>query len=375
MAAKQSFWKIKIRWLMAFLLLSACVDRIYFDIPPAKSLTVIEGFISDDPGPYTVNVSNGLVLDMDSTARNPLRQAKIKLYDDEGNVEAFTETSPGEYKTGGVIRGKVGHGYHISVETPDGKIFESESDVLSPVGEVERIRYEFEARVIERYFGEVPADVFKIFVDSKAGTGNQNYVRWRYKGTYKVETYPQFHSIFLQTSAYADPLPCSGYIIVPALGGGRLEKVGDCTCCLCWGNIFDPVPQLSDAQLITDNQFNDVKVAEVPINSATFYEGFLIEIEQMSLSKTAFDFFKLIRTQKESASSLFQPPSGEIRGNLKPVNSSANVVGLFWATAVSKKSIFISRSDVPYPLPPIERRSDTCLTYPNSSTEKPDLWP
>src|SRR5258708_13442047 len=63
-----------------------------------------------------------------------------------------------------------------------------------------------------------------------------------------------------------------------------------------------------------------------------------------SLSKKSFEFFRLIRAQKEGASSLFQPPFGEIKGNVSPVNSTAPVVGLFWATSVDRKSTRLNSS-------------------------------
>jgi hypothetical protein len=306
-----------------------------------------------------------------------VEQAMIRLYDDSGNSEDFTEQSPGVYTTGGIIQGQVGHSYHIRVETSDGRIFESIPDRINPVGEVDTIRYEFEARTEELSFGVADADVFNIYVDSEAGTGNseENYVRWKFKGTYKVFSNPELHLAFLQVSTYLDPRPCSGYIVVPALGGGKLEKVGDCTCCICWVNQFEETPQLSDTQLISGGSFNDVKIAEVPINSSTFYEKYLVEVEQMSLSRTSFDFFRLIRGQKENASSLFQPPSGEIRGNIRAVNSDEHVIGIFWATAVRYKSLYIDRSAVPYTLPPIVFVPDACTSYyRNSTTTKPDVW-
>src|SRR5258705_12826159 len=134
---------LKTRWVIAFVTLSACVDKISFSVPPAQSLTIVEGMISDSPGPYTVKVSKSLSLTADSSFRDPIEKAKIKLYDDEGNTEDLNEASPGVYVTGGFIQGKVGHAYSIMIETADGKIFRSEQDRINPVGEVDQIRYEY----------------------------------------------------------------------------------------------------------------------------------------------------------------------------------------------------------------------------------------
>lgn len=367
---------IKMKWIIIFLLISACVERIYFDAPSPSSQTVIEGMISDGPGPYIVKVSNALSLDTSSLARSPVENAKIRLYDDEGNFEELTEIHPGEYATGGVIQGRVGHAYHIVVETPDGNIFESIPDNLYGTGSIEEIRYEYEARTEQKPYGEVPANVFNVYVDANAGEEG-SYVRWRFNGTYKVITYPQFHVTHTPPyTPYMTPSPCSGYIVDegPFGSGGILVQVGECTCCTCWAKQYETQPHLSSVDLISGNQFKNVKIAEIPITSATFHEKYLVEVEQMSLSKTSFEFFKLIADQKEQASSIFQPPSAVIRGNFKAVNSNASVVGIFWATSISRRSTYITRDDVPYLLTPIDFIAQPCMVYPYASPVKPENW-
>jgi hypothetical protein len=361
-------------WLLVFTAMSACVQRIDFNAPAAQLLTVVEGTISDSPGPYTIKVSKGLSLDESSLVGTPVRNMKIKLYDDLGNIENFNEDSPGIYKTKGIIQGKIGHAYHVVLETQEGKIFESEPDIINSSGELEKIKFEFEARTKLEKFGESNTDVFNIYVDGKSAPSDENYVRWRFTGTYKIVNNPELHQT--QTppySPYADPWPCSGYIVVPK-PPDILEKIGDCTCCICWINQYESIPQLSDAQFVNENQFRNIKVGEVPINDLTFSEKYLVEVEQMSLSRKAFEFFKLVRSQKEGASNLFQPPSGEIKGNIKSANSSESVIGLFWATSIKKKSIFIYSSDVPYLIPPKNIDTMPCTSYTNSTTIKPALW-
>ncbi len=368
--------KIKWRWLIAFLLITACVDPINFKVPPPKFLLVVEGMISDRPGPYTIKVSRSLGLDAISLTRTPVINCSIQLYDDAGNVEDFYETTTlGTYATRGVMQGQVGRTYHIQLKTGDGKTFESTPEQIKPVGEVESIRQEFEGRTVATNYGEKAADVFKIFIDAKGVGSDENYVRWRFTGTHQVVTYPELHEIFLQVSAYKDPLPCSGYIITPALGGGKILKVDECTCCTCWVNQYESAPLLSDEQLVDNKEFRNIKVGEVPVNNITFAYQYMVLVEQMSLSRNTFDFFKLIRAQKEGASSLFQPPYGEIKGNIKAIDSQDPVVGLFWATSISSKAIFLTQNDVPYPVTPPDVIADDCSTfYENSSTTKPEFW-
>jgi hypothetical protein len=374
--------KTFLSWLVVLTLTLACVERIEFDIPPARLQIVVEGNITSDPGPYTVKVSEGISLDANSPESTPIEGLKIDLYDSEGAFEAFTETAPGTYQTGGFIQGEVGHSYYIRIETTDGKIYESVPDTIEPVGEVLDITYEYEARTVEGLLDDLPADVFNVYADGNAGPKDQNLFRLRYTGTYEVLTYPELNLTTPRTyTPYKTPYPCSGYIVVgynedgSLAGGGRLKKVDECTCCVCWAKQYEPAPQLADNQLLLDNEYRNIKVGEVPINNATFYKKYLIELEQMSMTRASFEYFKLIKLQKENASSLFQSTFGEIIGNIKGVNTEEPIIGLFWATSIAKKTIFIDRTEVPYLLTPIEVKPFRCYdSYPNASTIKPEAW-
>ena len=365
------------KWLPFFISVTACVDPIAFDVPPAAEIIVIDGSITDKPGPYTVKITRGLALDADTNIPPAITGVIVKLHDDLGTLENFTEIAPGEYSTGGVIQGTLGRSYHITMQMPDGTVLESEPEKILPTGEVQNIRYEFEPRMADKGYGILPADVFNIYIDAEGGPEmtNESYLRWRFTGTYKVETYPQYRMGFSQGFYYKDPRPCSGVVVAPAPNGGVLEQVAPCACCTCWVRLFETQPQLSDTELVNDGQFRNLKVGEVPINPDVFFDKVLVEVEQMSISKTAFDYFKIIREQKEGASDLFQPAQGRLRGNIRTTNNKYHVVGLFWAASVNHKSIYISRTDVPYRLTSMDVLTEACYTvFQNATTTKPANW-
>lgn len=369
--------QFRLKWMLIFFLLSACIDPIDFRVPAPQRQTVIEGMISDRPGPYMVKISSGIPLDASDTVRLPVAGAIVELHDDQGNIELMYESERGIYLSGGVITGIVGHSYFIVIRTIDGKIFESTPEVIQTPGMIEGIRSDFEYRTIETDFGNVASDIFSVYVDADLGTESSGFSRWRFKGIYQVVTNPELRLTEVPPyTPYKDPPACSGYIVSggPIGSGGLIEKVGDCTCCICWGYHYEELPNLSDGQFIRNGKIRNIKVGEVPVNSITFSDKYQVVIEQMSLSKNAFDFFKLIRDQKTGADDLFQPPAGEIIGNVRAVGSDEPVIGLFWATAIQEKSTFIRRSDVPYPIPPMEMVTQSCTIFPNSTNIKPESW-
>lgn len=368
-------WLKKIQWLAAFAMLIACVDPIHIEVSQTQYPLVVDGFITDSPGPYTVKLSTGYDLNGATSDRNPVEKAQIELFDDEGNAESFMETTAGEYKTGGTIQGKVGHAYHIEIKTADGKTFQSAPDTIHSVGQVEAIRYEFEARTIEMNYGPTTADLFNVYLDANGSEDESSYVRWRFIGTYKFVTHPENRIVLASGFPLPDPPVCSGHTIEPGPGGGILTQQAPCTCCECWISQFENIPHLSDGQFIRNHEFKNIKIAEVPVNGNTFQDRYMIEVQQMSLTKSSYEYFDLIKKQKEGATSLFQPPFAEIRGNLVPTNSSDPVVGLFWATSIKSKFTFIERDDVPYILPPPDYVTEPCTALQNSSNVKPAQWP
>lgn len=364
-------------WIVvAFFAVSACVDPVYFDAPPPQNIVVVDGEINDDAGPYTVKILRGMALDADTSKVDYVSGAQIVLHSDVGETEEFHEVAEGIYQTGGTIRGTIGNSYYIDLRMPDGATFTSEPEKIMPAGEVTDIRFQFEPRIKKTTYGDLPADVFNIFIDAvSAATNKTSYVRWRFRGTYKTGTNPEYHKTYLSGFYYfKTPWPCSGWEVDPADGGGILTRKRDCTCCTCYVKDYDSTPRLSDNELVSGGEFNNVKVAEVPITRATFYEKYRVEIEQMTITQKAFDFFKIIRAQKDGASNLFQPPPGQLRGNINAVNADYQVIGLFWATSIKRKAIYITADDLPY------RIARDTIVYPctdiyaNSTTIKPDYW-
>src|SRR5688572_32066107 len=82
------------------LMVGACIDRI--DIPAPTTLPsdlVVDGMITDAPGPYTVKLTRGIHLDDSQFDGDPLHAKSVTLFDNLGNHEVMQETKTGVYKT------------------------------------------------------------------------------------------------------------------------------------------------------------------------------------------------------------------------------------------------------------------------------------
>ena len=109
-----------------------------------------------------------------------------------------------------------------------------------------------------------------------------------------------------------------------------------------------------------------------------------IEVSQLSTTDRSFRFWKTIKDQRNAVNSLFQPVSGKIPINFTQLSGvEAPVQGIFFAAAISTKSVYIRRENVPHSevLPELDELAEqeiaigSCLDlFPNATNKKPSYW-
>lgn len=358
-----------VSFLIIGTLLAACLDRINIAIPSTELPIVVEGLITDEPGPYTVQLTRASRLNENLNFRKAVSAERVTIFDNAGNSEQMVEIEQGFYRTkSDGIRGVVGREYYVRIETRDGKIYESTPEKMNPVGKVDSIYYEFETF---QPIADPTQYGFRVYVDAKGVTNGDNLFRWKFSRTFEIDGYPLLHTVAVEGN------PCSP---APRFCGSNGEN-GSCTCCKCWVSVFETQPRISDNQFVSNGVFKKVEVGYVPLEYFPFLIKHRLEVQQMSLSRMAFEYWKTVQSQKEGISSLFQPPTGKTRSNLFEKNGNTEVQGIFYAAAVTKKQIYIRNADVPIRLK-VEKWNcaegiiaEACtFAYPFSSNEKPIDW-
>lgn len=379
------------------LITHSCIDRAEITgSNQSYGELVVDGLVTDEPGPYTVKLFRSSSINS-SLKGNPVSSAKVTMQDNVGNSEEMVETKFGTYETQpNGMRGVIGREYSIRIETRDGKIFESVPDRMAPAGELVSLYYKFESFKPENsstMYG------YRVYIDSQSPQGDENYFRWRFSGTYIVETLPGLLKKRPPDNSPVCsiplPLECSGWVVIdgvlkfgyewdPRLQKFTFQKDKICTCCKCWVTQYEDRPHVSNNQFVASGKNIGVEVGYVPVNYYTFQEKYRLEVKQMSLSNTAYNYWKLIQSQKEGASGLFQPPTGKARTNIFEINNTANALGIFYAAAVNTKQVYIKKEEnkvgdlVIIPIDCAGRAGpapSSCLElFPNSTTLKPADW-
>jgi len=380
--------KKRISFWIGFVLIgltAACVDPISFDTDTVAIFPiVVEGSISDDPGPYEVRVSKAFDLETQKATRERARVKRLNISDNVGNSEDLQEIELGVYRTNAEgIQGVVGRAYTLRVELLDGRVYETIPDTMKVTGSVSKIEHE----VVEyTNLNGVPEYGFDIFFDSQANENKEFRFMWKLVMTYEVSSNPEEHyspcfrdDCVDPTNCFCpEPLLCSGFIFNDTTR--QLEYVGPCECCHCWLELRNDLPVMSEGQLTQNGIFTKVKAGRLPITAQTMQYKTHVEVQQYSLSQVAYDFWNSITAQKQAISSLFQPLSGKITGNfVQLAGTPTPIEGIFYTASVSRNSIYITADDVP-DVKMIKLSADSvfsrssCLDFPGATNRRPTFW-
>ena len=366
-------------------MLSACIEPIEININSEKAeKLVVNGMITDQPGPHRVNLSlSSDVFNNEDVTK--VSGAIVTIHDDKGQIFVLSESSQGNYvTTESTIQGEVGRSYTLKIELKDGRTYESTPEKLNPNSGLSSIDSQYSVRRERDNQGVLnQLNGFDIFVDvEESPNSDQSLYRWRWTGTYESLTYPQNHTqdtiINADTFTVPKPWPCSGWVFQsPAFPPtdptvGILKQIAPCECCTCWIEEYSQLVLLFEVGL---SQTSPKQIATnfIAVDNARFYNKYHINVEQISLSRTGFEFWKSIQSQQNQGS-IFDTTLGTTPTNIAGVNNNDEVLGYFGASSIKSISKFIFPSEIPQEIPATPVSTFPCTWTVNSSNVKPSFW-
>ncbi|MFM7857612.1 MAG: DUF4249 family protein [Flammeovirgaceae bacterium] len=374
--------------ILLVLMIQSCIDKLEYDILKRDmGGVVVDGFISDETGPYTVRLKETIPIgDLEKLYR-PISGAAMSLLDSRGNKELLIEHQPGIYSSTSIIKGEVGNAYWIEFTLKDGRAFRSLPDTIVASPDLKKIDKQY----IER------ADIsgsrqpeFDIFATAKPEAGKSKNLIWFFTGTYKINTDPSCINIertgcnFYEAIGKCNFLPlCSGLVNVggvalnPPVNPPRFERRSPCQCCTCWYSINNTNILLSNPAFFNADK---VLIYSVPVDRFIFFSKLHVRVEQRGLSNQAHAFWKLVASQKKGVKDIFQPVAGKIPSYfVQLAGNPTSVLGMFSAVSIHQKSFEIKKEDIPNfdVLPPIPRDAlcASCLSiFPQATNIRPSFW-
>lgn len=370
----------KIIILVLFTCLFSCRE-LYNDYQSElnEEYLVVEGMISDDPGPYYVSIVKALAYSNDMKLYEyrpePETQAAVWIRSDKGEDVAMVEVDgqPGTYATRQEeITGQVGHSYWIRIETQQGEIYESYPSMLMEKPDVPNLY----AAVAENIIVDESLPGGPRFVTQEGmqitcdvlNNSNANYVKidlrtFSPRFYYADSTFSEsIDPMWILDSAYqplryrkADTLYC--WILrsadaEPHVVGTGNKSSGSLVMGIPLSFIRRNGPFSSTDTIIHDvNERYTIQDIGIAVDSLTiqeividiFYSSYYIaDVRAYAINDTIYEYYRNLKNQVTANNKIFDPIPANLDGNIRCLsNPGKNIYGIFTVASVMKKQFFI----------------------------------
>lgn len=304
--------------LVLLLLVVSCVTEFQPDSVSIPSALIVEGMITNQPGPYFVKLTR--TADYSYKSLNLLvTGATVTISDDLGNKETLRATATGgTYQTSATgIQGVVGRTYKLTIRIGNEQ-YESEPEKLKAAPAMDRIYAEY--RYDSQYAtNNGKANGWDVYVDAKDPETTGDFYRWEW-------AHYEFTDVCRTTGS-----------TIPLMGIPCCSQCWDITRCY-----INCINIMSDVN-INGRSISRQLIERVPYDSGTPY---YVEITQQSLSQGVYNFFKSAQQQVSNSGGLFDAAPGSIGGNIRSIsNPNLRAYGYFGAVGTSVGYMVVDRSN------------------------------
>lgn len=303
--------------------ITACIDEYWpDDITRYENLLVVDGYISSEPGPYTIKLS--ISSSINDPRYLPLSGAEVRISDDEGSSELLTETESGTYMTAeDGMQAKAGKKYKLSIIRPDERVYESDFQMLRQPLAIDSLYAKLEFHPSEEHVYDLAG--YQFYITTETAPYDSSYFFWDL-----IETY-QYNSDFTIEYLY---------------DGGYTRFPNPDSLYTCWrtGNIEEMF--LYSTENLSPPQIKNYPINFVSTQTKRLSIRYSLLARQLSISKEAFDYWNNIKEIIDNQGSLYNSQPFQIRGNIKNINDENEpVLGFFMVAGVDSKRIFADRPD------------------------------
>lgn len=330
-----------------------CVDPFSPELKDNDKLVVIEGTITNAPGPYFVNLST--TTGIDHPFQQALEGATVILSEEGGEQEVLTETEAGAYASSASgIRGAVGKRYKISVLLPDGREYESAYEEILQPEPLDSVYAEIESRIDPEY--TYPLRGYQFYLDASVLQPESQYFLWKLTETYKF------------TSDLLIPFYYAGQLL-------PFPKPDSLFTCYKTSEVKDLF--VFDAAGLDNPAIRRFPLHFADTEDRKLFLRYSLLARQYVIGKEAYDFWNNIKKQNTSLGALYTSQPFQIRGNITNVaDPEEAVLGYFMAAGLTERRIFAG------PPPGVEFHFGVCtIGEPEMyemlslSRTRPSSWP
>ena len=306
--------------LILLMVFVSCVKEIEPDLSETDTKkVVISGRLTDREGFQKVDVS--LTGSLSDVTRNALNNCKVILHSSNGKSWNYTEEGNGIYQLW-LNKNELDltREYFIEVITPDQQHITSRPEGFLNCPPVDSVYYAQE-ETNNTPTGEIYQGL-QFYMDFKGDDTESRY--------YLIDV--------IETCEYHSSYPIEWWY------DGQLHKEvpPDYSKSICWRTrpIKDVFVLTTDN--LSSNEYEGLKLNFTDDHSQRLSHLYSINVQQYSLSKAAYNYWKEMRTNLHQSGDLYNTQPFAIKGNLENItHPERGVLGYFMVSKMREKRIFI----------------------------------
>ena len=310
-------------FIFTFTFLVTCIDPFDPGLKDSESLLVVDALVTNENRSFQVKLSRTIDVQLEDPP--PVTGALVSVRDNFGKSTVFQETTGGIYKSDSLVfHGVIGNSYILSIKTPEGDEYESEPCTMAPVQNLEKIYFIKDQEILNN--GSQILEGIRIFIDSE-GADNIRYLRWVFNEYWET--------------CVPDPKKYNYINDSTILEVDQIKQI-------CWRNYRSDKIIIESTNLSQTNNVEKKPIAFIAsAESDRLLIRYCIEIKQLSLSRSEFDFWDQLIQLNESGGEIFDKQPFKLVSNIHNINNPREaVLGYFQVSAADLKRFYITPGDI-----------------------------
>lgn len=309
--------------LLPVLFMGACTEPYALQTNTFEDALVVEATITNELKNQEIKISRTFRFE-DS---EPVMESGANVYisDEAGTNYEFVE-SDGKYVSEIPFQAIPGKLYRLSITTNDGKTYNSTSETLTTINEMQDVQAELTTQDGQRGI--------QINVSSFDASNTSKYYRYEYDETYKI---------------IAPKWANQKAILIPPVSQGAHSTIAlvpkDPDTQICYGTQSSKDILLYSTAGLSEDRV-DYPVRFISADNYIISHRYSIMVRQYIQNLAAYTFYKTLKEISGSGGTLSQNQPGFFYGNLKCIdNPDEKVIGFFDISSVSSRRIFFNYTD------------------------------
>ncbi len=297
---------------------SSCIEPFEPNIPDGdKTFLVVDGIITDQPGPYTVNITKSTTLNDIGGEDTSISGVTVSIEEENGIIETLVETEPGVYVSNS-IQGIIGKRYRLNINYQSLQ-YQSSWEVIESSATIDSVYYQIETKETTAIGSELTG--LQFYIDSQGDTEGVTNYRYEWEETWEIGVTYVSQDDFLE-----------GGLILPAKN----------PVYQCWKYQNSASINLSTTDGLSENIISGHKIGFITGEDERFIKRYTLLIKQFALDETEYLFWKFLKESNEELGSLYDKQPAKVVGNIYNIADPGDIIlGYFSASGVQTERVWI----------------------------------